>query len=178
MLLKKAKLEMDDKLKAKLSDRIVNPYSEFPNVFKKRCKYNDDVLAGVYAFDEKSNKILLGNSGAKFNDVEFIAGLWRIQNKFPYKVVNVRGQDFVLLEKLDHKEKTKFDFYSAVSVGTNCYGYFISDTPDYYVAKYETEMGVFMAYGQTKEQARAFLGIKLYDQYQDLIHGVLNGKNK
>lgn len=27
-----------------------------------------------------------------------------------------------------------------------------------------------MAYGQTIEQARAFLGIKMYDEYQDLIH--------
>jgi len=175
----KTKLQTNDKFRARLDDKIVNSYSQFPNVFSKRCKYNDDMLAGVYAVDENSNKILLGEPGAQINEVEFIAGVWRIQNKFPYKVVNVRGQDFVLLEKLDYKEKTKFDFYSAVTIGLNCYGYFIiPNSNDYIVARYETEKGVFMAYGQTKEQARAFLGIKLYDQYQDLIHGELNEKSK
>lgn len=176
-MFKKARIDTKDKFKARMDDKIVNPYSEFENVFKKRCAYNDAMLAGIYAFDENNNKILLGTPGATINEVEFIGGLWRIQNKFPYQIVNVRGVDFVLLEKLARTEKTKFDFYSAASVGRNCYGYFMSRKPNYYVAKYETEAGVFMAYGHTIEQARAFLGIRLYDQYQDFIHGVLNGQN-
>ena len=40
----------------------------------------------------------------------------------------------------------------------------------YYVAKYTTDQGTYWSYGNTIEQARAFLGIKLYDEYMDLIH--------
>lgn len=175
-MFRKHKIETNDKFKARMDDKIVNSYSEFDSTFRKRCEYNDAMQAGKYAVDENNNKILLGTPGATINEVEFVAGMWRVQNKFPYEIVNVRGRNFVLSEKLAYTEKTKFDFYAATPVGKNCYGYFMSEKPDFYVAKYETSAGVFMAYGQTIEQARAFLGIKLYDQYQDLIHSVLNGK--
>lgn len=177
LIKKKHGLNKQSKTRARLDDKIVNPLSEFKNTFQKRCAYNDALLNKVYAFDHAGNKYLLGIPGAEFNNVEYIGGLWRIQNKFPHEITNVRGRDFVLSDRLAYTEKTKFDFYSAYSVGQNCYGYFIGGEPDFIVAKYETEHGVFMAYGQTIEQARAFLGIKLYDKYQDLIHTVLSGKN-
>ena len=79
------------------------------------------------------------------NDVEFIGGLW------------------------PHTEKTLFEFYRAAVVGENCYGRYLTDT-SYIVAKYTTDDGEFWGYGSTIEQARAFLGVKLYDEYKDLIH--------
>ena len=101
--------------------------------------------------------------------VEFIGGLWRVQEKFPYTINNIRGVDFVLFEKLPHTEKTLFTFYNAVMVGENCYGRHLIKEP-YIVAKYTTKDGDFWGYGKTIEQARAFLGVKLYDEYKDLIH--------
>ena len=57
-------------------------------------------------------------------------------------------------------------------VGLNCYGRFIVGGPEVIVAKYDTDRGTYWSYGPTLEQARAFLGIKLYDEYMDLIHSV------
>ena len=173
---KESKVFANVKTHASLDDKIVNTFSEFKNVFQKRCAYNDAISASVYAVDEKGDKFLLGTPGAEINDVEYIGGMWRVQNKFPYKITNVRGRDFVLMEKLPYTEKTKFDFYTAASVGENCYGYFCSLKPNFVVAKYETAKGIFYAYGQTREAARAFLGIKLYDEFQDLIHSNLNNQ--
>ena len=45
------------------------------------------------------------------------------------------------------------------------------------VAKYETDKKTYCAYGNGIEQARAFLGIKLYDECRDLIHGHLCRKS-
>lgn len=104
------------------------------------------------------------------NSVEFIGGRWRIQNKFPYKIQMIRDREMVLLKQLPHQDHVLFDYYTAAVVGYNCYGPFILNNSDYIVAKYTTDNGVFWGYGRTLEQARAFLGIKLYDEHMDLIH--------
>ena len=107
------------------------------------------------------------------SQVEFIGGLWRVQEVFPYKIHNVRGTDFVLHEKLAHQEKNLFEFYRASQVACNCYGYFIVPGVTKIVAKYVTDNNVYWAYGNTIEQARAFMGIKLYDENMDLIHSAI-----
>lgn len=104
------------------------------------------------------------------HDVKFVAGLWRIQNKFNHPIQVVRGEEFVLMDKINRTEKNLFEFYNARMVGQNCYGRFLVGGGDLIVAKYETDNETFWAYGKTIEQARAFLGIRLYDKYQDLIH--------
>lgn len=109
--------------------------------------------------------------------VEFVGGLWRIQNDFPYRIDRIRDRDMVLVKKLPHQERMPFEYYSAVAVGYNCYGPFISGNPDIIVARYATDDGVYWGYGATIEQARAFLGIKLFDQYMDLIHAHACKKN-
>ena len=126
------------------------------------------------AYDEKNNAITLGQDGAKLEDVDKIAGVWRIQHKFPHKITHVRDKDMVLMQKLDHKEKTLFEFYRAKFVSYNCYGPFVNkdDAYDYIVAKYDTDKETYWSYGNTIEQARAFMGIKLYDEYKDLINSV------
>ena len=105
-------------------------------------------------------------------DVKFIAGLWRVQNKFEHNIQRVRDQEFVLLEKINRTEKNKFEFYRACRVGHNCYGRFVVGGMEQVVAKYETDKQTYWSYGNTIEQARAFLGIRLYDEYSDLIHAV------
>ena len=102
--------------------------------------------------------------------VEFIAGRWRVQDRFTHPIQMVRDKEMVLLRQLPHFDHVLFDYYEASVVGYNCYGPFISGGRDYFVAKYTTDDGVYWGYGTTLEQARAFLGIKLYDEYMDLIH--------
>jgi len=176
ILLKAVEQKFKESQMPNLDDKITNPMSEFKTVAEKRAAY--DAARGrakAFFLDHREIKyIVLGYRGAEFNNVEFIAGAWRIQNKFDYQIINVRGKDFVLGDKLPHQERTKFDFYRAYSVGNNCYGKYIFPSTDYIVAKYATPRGTYWAYGQTIEQARAFLGIKLYDEHQDLIHANLS----
>ena len=133
----------------------------------EKCRdFNRDRRAGVHAY--KSDGTTVPLTSVKLSQVEFVAGLWRVQNPFPHKIQMVRDKQFVLVEKLPHVEKNLFEFYLAQSVYENCYGPLLGAY--YYVAKYTTDQGTYWSYGNTIEQARAFLGIKLYDEYMDLIH--------
>ena len=136
--------------------------------------FKRDCVAGACAYDENGERHPL--TGCKEYSVKFVAGLWRVQRNFSKEIIRVRDKDFVLGRQLPHQERTKFVFFEAYTVCSNCYGYYIADRPDYVVAKYKTKDGVFMGYGNSIESARAFLGLKLYDEYQDIIHAVLNGK--
>lgn len=145
-----------------------NKLATFKNIYDKQAKYIKDVLAHVMAYRSDGTVVPL----CKFDlsQVEFIAGLWRVQTPFPHKIQEVRDKQFVLGAQLPHREKNHFEFYSAWLVSENCYGKYILDGGKYIVAKYTTDHGTYWSYGNTIEQARAFLGIKLYDEYMDLIH--------
>jgi hypothetical protein len=180
---RKLKERHDKKYNPQPGDRIANPLSEFKTVADKRAAYNAAMDCREYAMDQDYNKILLGNSGAEFNNVEFIGGIWRIQTKFDFEITPVRDRQFVLLSKLPHQERTLFEFYRASHVAFNCYGPFCSCVADYVVAKYETDNETYWSYGRSVEEARAFLGIKMYDEYMYLINSVarqnmLSGKPK
>ena len=100
-----------------------------------------DLNKGVYALDKNLNKIKLGEEGADHYNVDKVAGVWRIQNKFPHKITRVRDQDMVLIKKLNRVENNLFEFWGAKKVNYNCYGPFIIDDQrtDYVVAQYETD---------------------------------------
>lgn len=171
----------DERQRPSPDDKITNPLNSadakkngldtaYTTVAEKRALYNRALDENAVAYTGFQEYIPLGGPGAEFNDVEYIAGLWRVQKKFPYKITNVRKKDFVLIKKLPHQEHTKFEFYSAATItwgGNGCSADIAH--PDWVVAKYKTNRGIYMAYGRTIEQARAFLGIKMYDEYQDLI---------
>lgn len=175
----------NEKMRPSPDDRATNPLAEYYNPKKsdkenaaaKRIEYNKALDAGAVAYTGFRECAPLENF--EFNDVEKIAGLWRVQHKIPYEITNVRDRQFVLVEKLPRTEKNKFEYYRAALAtwgGTGC----LADVsrPDYIVAKYETPRGTFMSYGQTIEQARAFLAISIYDEYQDLIHTAAFEKQK
>lgn len=151
-------------------DKIVNTLSEHKTVAEKRAAYNTACYNHEYAVDYKINKIQL--SSVPFNQVDYIGGAWRIQSPEPDGIQMVRGRPFLLGERLPHQEKTKFEFYRAALLFYNCYGYSDTIIYDTIVAKYTTDKGTHWAYGSTIEQARAFLGIRLYDEYMDLIHSI------
>ncbi|MBQ6736321.1 MAG: hypothetical protein IJQ90_02425 [Alphaproteobacteria bacterium] len=171
----------DERQRPSPDDKITNPLNSadakgngldtaYTTVAEKRALYNRALDENAVAYTGFQEYIPLGGPGAEFNDVEYIAGLWRVQKKFPYKITNVRKKDFVLIKKLPYQEHTKFEFYSAATItwgGNGCSADIAH--PDWVVAKYKTNRGIYMAYGRTIEQARAFLGIKMYDEYQDLI---------
>ena len=155
---------------------ITNKYSDFTSDAQKTAAYIRDKVNGLSAWKSDGTQVPLKD--LRINQVEFVAGLWRVQDDFPYKIEIVRKKEFVIGEKLPHVERTKFDFYEAYSVGENCYGKYKADKPDFIVAKYETNRGVFSAYGKTIEDARAYLGMKLYDEFQDVIHNTINGQKQ
>lgn len=133
-----------------------------------------DMDKGEYAVDEKLNKIKLGEEGADHYNVDKVGGKWCIQKKFPHKITHVRDRDFILTKKLDRQENTLFEFYGAKIVGYNCYGPFVinSSKTDYVVAKYDTDKETYWGYGKTLEEARAFLGLKMYDEYKEVINAI------
>lgn len=145
-----------------------NPLATHITFTDKTRDYYIACANGEYAYHDAVHKELL--SLVDINRVEFIGGLWRIQIDFPYKIERVRDKDFVVMEKLPRQEKNLFDFYRAKTVTFNCYGPFTMPDDWDYVAKYETDKYTYCAYGRTIEQARAFLGIKLYDECANLIH--------
>ena len=152
---------------------INNSLSDFKSDTLKVAAYiRDKSKKTVVAY--KSDGTTVSLRDCRIDNVEFVAGLWRVQNDFPYKIENVRKKNFVIGRKFPHVERTKFDFYEAFAVGENCYGKYMSTHPDYIVAKYETARGVFSAYGRTIEDARAYLGMKLYDEFQDVLHKAIN----
>jgi len=154
---------------AKNGNRIPEDKAEIVKI----ARFCSDVY-NVKAVNENGGQITLGKEGATMDDVDFVAGLWRIQTKFPYKITRVRDKDVVLMNKLPHQESTNFEYWNAKLVGCNCYGPFIiqGSKPDLIVARYDTDKGYLWGYGATIEAARAFLGLKLYDEYKDVIHSI------
>jgi len=130
------------------------------------------------AFTANRRKLILGGKGAKLENVDKVAGLWRIQTKFPHKITRVRDKDVVLIKKSKQKDSTNFKYWEAKVVGYNCHGPFIfsGEKPDLIVARYDTDDGPLWGYGATIEAARAFLGLKIWDKYKDVIHAAVRGK--
>lgn len=182
IILKMVKFKLMQQQKPQPGDMIVNPLSEFKTVAEKRVAYNRELTKYV-AWTDFGETIPLGMHGAEFNNVDFIGGLWRVQRQFNHEVVQARdGREFVLGKKLSYQEHTKFEFYDADLVGINCYGRYIVAKapkigfPGYVMAKYETDKGTFWAYGDSITKARAFLAIKLYDEYQNVIEETIQQK--
>ena len=137
---------------------------------EKLSQYHTDIANNTVAY--RSNMTTVPLSKCPPETVEFIGGLWRVQDIFPHKIQEVRDDLFVLIERLPRQERNLFEFYRAQRVSQNCYGYHMVSGLSQIVAKYTTDKGTYWAYGSTVEQARAFLGIKLYDEYSDIIHSV------
>lgn len=147
-----------------------NKFAEHKNIADKTKDFVTARKNGGFAVGADGKPVPL--TDVKFENVEFICGLWRIQESFPHTTQKVRDIEVVLAEKLSHTERIPFEYYRAYRIGENCYGRYLFAKPDVIVAKYETDNGTYWGYGNTIEQARAFLGIKLFDEHMDLIHAV------
>lgn len=139
---------------------------------QKRDAYARDAASGAVAYyPDLTTKPLVS---VNIDMVEFIGGLWRIQRPFEHDIIDVRGKPFVLRERLPRDEKNRFEYWRAASVYDNAYGPLLG--AEYVVAMYRTNRGVFSSYGSTIEQARAFLGIRMYDEFADEIHKIATAK--
>lgn len=146
-----------------------NSFTEHKTEKEKLAALNQAIKNNELAQRSDLTTLPLADFAKMPEKVEFVRGIWRVQDPFLYTIQEVRGMNFVLLEKMPHTEKTLFEFYKAKIVSENSYGRYLADC-QYIVAKYTTKDGEFWGYGRTIEQARAFLGVKLYDEYKHLIH--------
>ena len=104
-----------------------NKLATHKTIAEKQQAYNNAILCSHQKImAHRSDGTTIPLADVNISDVEFIAGLWRVQDSFPYKIQNVRDKSFVLHEKLDYQEKNLFEFYRASIVTQNCYGYFMS----------------------------------------------------
>ncbi len=135
-------------------------------------KYYQDRINGIKAWDCRGQHHPL--SAFPESDVKFVGGLWRVQEKFPHTITNVRGVDFVLGEKLKPSELPGdeikfFEYYRAMRVGQNCYGYF-ADEYDWKVAK----CGQCWGFGHDISEARARLAVRVLDVFGNEISPVVS----
>lgn len=158
-----------------------NPLAEHKTKIQKCRAFISDRNSGKKAY--KSDNTVVPLKEVNVNDVEFIAGFWRVQDYFDYNIQQVRDRKIILGQRLEYKENTFFEYYQATTLAYNCYGPIFLGF-DMVAAKYTTDKGVYWSYGKSIAEARAFMGIKLYDEYMDLIHSVAcknirkNEKNK
>lgn len=168
-------------------DKVVNDLADYgKDIAKKREKYNVDVDNRVYAYQKEGAPVLLRE--VDFNDVDFIGGVWRVQEPFDargYQMVEIRDKKFVLLNKLPRQERTKFEFYNAASVNWGAFGLVSDFEPVFIIAKYDTNRGVFYSYRckltdpYALENARAHLAGKVLEAYQDLVENeILRSKSR
>ena len=168
-----------------IEQRPLNPLSDF---FKKadgkRLLESDARVARIGAFfgdmhddkvivkaiAENGRHIQLGKFGARIEDVDRIDGIWYIQTKFPHRIMHINEKDLVLINKLNKEKDSYFEFWTAKSVGYNCYGPFIEQDKNYIVAKYETNNRVLWGWGQTQGEACKYLETKLYNEYKEFLH--------
>jgi hypothetical protein len=128
----------------------MNPASKLTETEKVKKFNADKADKDVYAYCGDGSKVLLGQLGLE--EVDFIAGFWRVQNVFTEKIVNVNGKEFVLCEKLANSGDF-ITFYNAKMVGVNAYGKFTFSKATHKIAN----SGLFWGYGESADQARAFL---------------------
>ena len=132
----------------------------------KAQRYEFDVAARALAFNQYGVGFFL--SDFRMDEVEYIAGVWRLQSDFPYQISRVRDRDFVIGEHLNRHEQNGFEYYSAKSVSYNCYGPFVLDGSEI-VACFNAGVEPLCAYGPSIEHARAFLAIALFDRNREMI---------
>lgn len=154
---------------------LENPLDEYKTFADKKRAYDLACAQNnVYAVDANLRKVLLNK--VDINRVAFVGGVWRVQNLFPYEITRVRDKDMRIMDRINYKDKTGFEYYNTKCVGYNCYGPFMTggNTSDYIVSKSVTNKGVCWGYGKTIESARAFLGLKLLDEYMDVVKSAMN----
>ena len=144
-----------------------NPLSEYKNLKQKYRAFVGDKNAGMFAHNSDGTIVPL--KALRADDVEFIGGLWRVQNKNNYNVRKIGDRDIIIGDEIPYFGPSFFDYYRASYLTYNCYGPLM---PNYnlVVAKYDCGDEEFWAYAKNITMATAYLGMHLYDKYKSLIN--------
>lgn len=134
----------------------------------KRRFFESDCRLGYLAYDSNGGRHALRD--LNINDVEYIGGEWRIQNKAPENMKEIQGRHVVLGERIPGPKNSFFEFYNAQLVSVSCYGYYVLKEPKIVVAKYETDEHIYWSYSVTLEFAQSAIEVCMYKKYRDLIH--------
>jgi len=161
----------DEKYRLSPDDKIINTeLSDLKTVAEKRRRYNLDLENQKMAMLPGGVMVPLGSDGAKFNDVDLLGGIWRVQKPFDargYEMVEIRGKKFVILKPINWQEYTGYSYYDAASVTWGAFGLNSDFSPDFIVAKAVNEYGTFysfrckITYANALEDARAYLACKV-----------------
>ena len=154
-----------------------NPLDKYKNTREKSAAWVSASHNNNYAIDSQGNKKPVKDFD--MSQLAFVCGMWRVQKKLAWPIQYICGQDMVLIRKIPNSKKTLFDFYRGKAVKYNCYGPCIikDHNYDFIVAKYETDEKTYWTYGKSVQEARAFMEMKLYEEYQDVINAIAR-KNK
>ena len=144
-----------------------NPLSEYKDLSQKYRAFVGDKRAGQVAY--KSDGTFVPLNKLRADDVEFIGGLWRIQNDVQYSIIKISGRDIIVGDEIPYSGPGFFDYYRASYLTYNCYGPL---TPNYNLvaAKYDCGDEELWAYAKNITMATAYLGMHLYDKYKTLIN--------
>ena len=153
------------------TNQIRNPLANYRDINEKQVAFLNACIQNPNTPAYKSDGTSVPLNTLDVNAVEFIGGLWRVQDLTNYKIVMVRDRPMILGKEIPHTEHTFFKYYRVSFLTYNCYGP-IAPHYEMVVAKYKTDRGTYWSYGKTIADARAFMGIRLYDEYMDLIHSV------
>ncbi|MDR0726566.1 MAG: hypothetical protein LBF37_00715 [Rickettsiales bacterium] len=161
------------------ANKLAEYYDKETKTFDLEAKYNlyeAAVAKGTVAYKSNGQSVplILKN----LEDVDFVGGLWRVQNHFNSKIHHIRDREFVLGAQLTEKQLAEYEikffkYYKAAMVSENCYG---SRTTGYncIVANFHK----YWAYGNNISQARAFLAVKVLDEYTRRLYDLYSSVAK
>ncbi|MBR4507048.1 MAG: hypothetical protein IKP24_00775 [Alphaproteobacteria bacterium] len=148
------------------------PDSKLSPVFRDTILSSQDYDAscknGVRAYSYDDVCMPLADVDLDKYIVKYIAGLWRMRTKpvKTYTITNVYDKRFVLGPEIKINERDEFNFkyYYAALEKYDLFGV-LEPTFDWYVARCNTKKGRMMRYGETREEARAFLRGAIMDAF-------------
>ena len=161
------------------------PDSKVTPVYRDMILSSEDYDAscknGVYAYSYDEGRMLLSSIDLDKYVIKYIAGLWRVRKKNTkkYPITTVYDKRFVLGPEIKVNERDDFNFkyYYAALEKYDLFGV-LDPEFNWYVAKCNTKRGKMMRYGQTREEARAFLRGAIMDVFGPNIASIVLAKNK
>ena len=143
-------------------------------------EYVHDCAVGVNAyFREKC--VPLSELDLDKYIVKYIAGSWRAREKPTqnYTITTVYDKRFVLGSeiKVDERDGFNFKYYHAALERYDLFGVLDPDF-NWFVAKCNTQQGIMMRYGPTREEARAFLRGAIMDAFASKVASVVLQKTE
>jgi len=156
----------------------LNIYSEFKNVDEKLNAYTKDIKNPNTVFAEKCDGTRVPLKDVSVENVDRVGDLWRVQTPFTQPIRVVRKKEFVIAGKDNFTDHTGFLYYRANPVGENCYGKFVFPSVEYVVAEFVAGNTVYDAYGKTRDDARAYLALKVLDAFQPVIQQAIKSQRQ